>query len=130
MLLPVKLRSGLLPSPAILPRLLAKQVFSRLVVGWLVVFLLLLGASCTASAQALNKQKITASYVYNFAKNIEWPNEASLGRFEIAVYSADPSPVYAELSQLAERAKLKNLPIQNNATAPDRWQARYRLASA
>lgn len=66
--------------------------------------------SSSVSAQVLNKQKITASYLYNFAKNIEWPNESTMASFDIGIYGSDNPALFAELV-LLEKAKLKNLPI-------------------
>ncbi len=64
-----------------------------------------------AGAEALNKQKITASYLYNFAKNIEWPNESAMTSFDIGVYGSDNPSLFAELSQLKDKVKLRSLPI-------------------
>jgi len=62
-------------------------------------------------AQGLNKQKITASYLYNFAKNIEWPNQSAMTSFDIAVYGTSSPALMAELAVLRDRVKLRNLPI-------------------
>ena len=72
---------------------------------------LLLAAAGGALAQTINKQRLTASYLYNFAKNIEWPNEAGLTSFDIAVFHSEESAVYKELKQLSETGTLKNRPI-------------------
>lgn len=40
-------------------------------------------------AEAINKNKITASYVYNFAKNIQWPADDSRRTFSIALHRID-----------------------------------------
>lgn len=95
------------------------------------VLIIMFGVSTSvfAQTQAVNKQRLTASYLYNFAKNIEWPNEQGMATFDIAVFSADKSPVYTELTQLAEKAKLKNHPIKvsqiNGLTALDQYQLIY-----
>ncbi|WP_193747521.1 YfiR/HmsC family protein [Cellvibrio sp. OA-2007] len=73
--------------------------------------LLLLSAS-PVWAQGLNKEKITASYLYNFAKNIEWPNQATMTSFDLAVYGANNPALMAELAVLRDRVKLRNLPIR------------------
>lgn len=65
----------------------------------------------SAWAQGLNKQKITASYLYNFAKNIEWPNQAAMTSFDIGVYGPTNPALMAELAVLRDRMKLRNLPI-------------------
>jgi signal transduction histidine kinase/CheY-like chemotaxis protein len=65
-------------------------------------------------AQGLNKEKITASYLYNFAKNIEWPNQATMTSFDIAIYGTSNPALMAELAVLRDRVKLRNLPITVN----------------
>ncbi len=37
-------------------------------------------------SQNISKEELTASYIYNFAKNIEWPDEESRSTFSIALY--------------------------------------------
>jgi len=75
--------------------------------------LLLLSMFCVNSAwsQGLNKEKITASYLYNFAKNIEWPNQKAMTSFDIAVYGTSSSALMNELAVLQDKVKLRNLPI-------------------
>ncbi len=77
---------------------------------------LLLCATTPAVAQGLNKEKITASYLYNFAKNIEWPNQAAMTSFSIGVYGANNPALMSELAVLRDRVKLRNLPINVTAT--------------
>ena len=62
-------------------------------------------------AQGLNREKITASYLYNFAKNIEWPNQGSMTSFDLAIYGTSNTALMAELAVLRDRVKLRNLPI-------------------
>lgn len=62
--------------------------------------------------EGLNKEKITASYLYNFAKNIEWPNQSAMTSFDLAVYGASSSALMAELAVLRDRVTLRNLPIR------------------
>jgi signal transduction histidine kinase len=97
--------------PTVFFCLLIKQRVLRQYVCWLLTFMLVVSSHAFAQTQTLNKQRITATYIYNFAKNIEWPNEAAISSFEIAVFSADKTPVYNELVLLAENVKLKNQPI-------------------
>lgn len=79
---------------------------------------------------ALDKQKITVSYLYNFAKNIEWPNQAAMTSFDIGVYGADNPALMEELLVLKQRVKLRNLPI--NVTQVNRVDslAKYHLVYA
>ncbi len=78
--------------------------------------LLLLSMFCAnpAWSQGLNKEKITASYLYNFAKNIEWPNQKAMTSFDIAVYGTSSSALMNELAVLQDKVKLRNLPITVN----------------
>jgi signal transduction histidine kinase/ActR/RegA family two-component response regulator len=81
---------------------------------WLCLLLSLLVtavASPLVLAQGLDKQKITASYLYNFAKNIEWPNESGMSSFAIGIYGIENPQLLAELRLLANNVKLRNLPI-------------------
>jgi len=64
-----------------------------------------------AWSQGLNKEKITASYLYNFAKNIEWPNQAAMNSFAIGVYGTNNPVLMAELAVLRDKVKLRDLPI-------------------
>ena len=73
--------------------------------------LLLCCFSFVAQAQALNKHKITASYLYNFAKNIEWPDEQSMASFNIGFYGSDNPQLLNEIRTMAASVKLRNLPI-------------------
>ena len=77
--------------------------------SFFIVFLL---STNPVGAQGLNKEKITASYLYNFAKNIEWPNQSSMTSFDLAVYGASNPALMAELAVLRDRVKLRNLPIR------------------
>ncbi|GGY77645.1 hypothetical protein GCM10011613_22780 [Cellvibrio zantedeschiae] len=87
----------------------------------------MLSAHSFAQNQSVNKQRITASYIYNFAKNIEWPNEAAMTSFDIAVFSGEKTPVYSELEMLAEKVKLKNLPITISQVSAVKTLAKYQL---
>lgn len=73
--------------------------------------LLLCCFSFVSQAQALNKHKITASYLYNFAKNIEWPDEQSMASFNIGFYGSDNPQLLNEIRTMAASVKLRNLPI-------------------
>ncbi|MGM8228221.1 YfiR/HmsC family protein [Cellvibrio sp. ARAG 10.3] len=77
---------------------------------WLAL-LLLCCFSSASQAQALNKHKITASYLYNFAKNIEWPDEKSMASFNIGFYGSDNPQLLNEIRTMAASVKLRNLPI-------------------
>ncbi len=108
--------------------LFIKQV-PRQQLACLLVILVSMSNNVFAQTQTVNKQRLTASYLYNFAKNIEWPNEPGMATFDIAVFSPDKSPVYNELTQLAEKVKLKNHPIKvsqtNSVVVLDQYELIY-----
>ncbi len=110
------------------PRVFKPQPIKHCIYG-LLIFMFVVCSPVFAQTQTLNKQRITATYIYNFAKNIEWPNEAAITSFEIAVFSADKTPVYNELVLLAENVKLKNQPITvsqiNSVKALSKYQVVY-----
>ncbi len=89
--------------------------------------MLMIAGANTAWAQGLNKQKITASYLYNFAKNIEWPNQAAMTSFDIGVYGANNPSLMAELNVLRDKMKLRNLPIVVNQVNQVDALAKYHL---
>lgn len=76
-----------------------------------VLFLVTFVVAMPARAQALDKQKITVSYLYNFAKNIEWPNQEQMASFDIGVYGNHDPALMDELVTLQQRMKIGKLPI-------------------
>ncbi len=110
-----------------LPKLCARPI--KYCICGLLTFMFVVSGYAFAQTQTINKQRLTATYIYNFAKNIEWPNEAGLNSFEIAVFSPDKTPVYNELVLLAENVKLKNQPITvsqiNSVKALSKYQVVY-----
>lgn len=82
---------------------LRRAVFMLLCATWV--------AFVSATASALDKQKITVSYLYNFAKNIEWPNQATMTSFDIGIYGTYNPALMDELTVLKQRVKLRDLPI-------------------
>ena len=117
-----------MPIPAYFQRLIPSFRPNRLfqVIGLLLIFLAVHGS---LEAQTISRQKITASYLYNFAKNIEWPNESAMTSFDIALYGPDNQLLYTELSQLASKVQLRNLPIRvervTSIGSLDRYQMVY-----
>jgi signal transduction histidine kinase/CheY-like chemotaxis protein/uncharacterized coiled-coil protein SlyX len=95
-----------------LPQQVKLQVLS--LVFFPLSLLLFMCCANPAWAQGLNKEKITASYLYNFAKNIEWPNQTEMTSFDIAVYGTSSPALMNELAVLRDRVKLRNLPITVN----------------
>lgn len=75
----------------------------------LVFFLFLIAGSSFADGVA--RHQVSVAYVYNFAKNVEWPSRGRT-HFRIAVYgNADPALVEA-FGSLKERTRIQDLPIQ------------------
>jgi signal transduction histidine kinase len=62
-------------------------------------------------AQALEEQKIIASYLYNFAKNVDWPQMRSLRSFDIALYGEADPVLLAAMDGLQEKGKIHGLPV-------------------
>ncbi len=91
-----------------------------------VVLLMAISVS-SALAQGLNKQKVTVSYLYNFAKNIEWPNQPTMTSFDIGVYGANDPVLITELNVLRDNIKLRNLPIRVNQVSHVDELAKYHL---
>lgn len=93
------------------------------------VVLLCVCATNSAWSQGLNKEKITASYLYNFAKNIEWPNQSAMTSFAIGVYGTNNPALMAELAVLRDKVRLRNLPITvtqvNRIEALSKYQLVY-----
>lgn len=76
---------------------------------------------------ALDKQKITVSYLYNFAKNIEWPNQSAMTSFDIGVYGGYNPVLMDELKVLQQRVKLRGLPITVNQVSRIEMLGKYHL---
>jgi signal transduction histidine kinase/CheY-like chemotaxis protein len=95
-----------------LPPQARQQGFSLLLIP--LILIAIICYTTPAWAQGLNKEKITASYLYNFAKNIEWPNQATMTSFDIAVYGTSSPALMHELAVLRDRVKLRDLPITVN----------------
>lgn len=64
-----------------------------------------------AFAQQLKREEITAAYIFNFAKNIEWNEEGRISRFHFLILSNDKA-INREMSKLSASAKLKGKPIR------------------
>lgn len=105
--------------------ILSSPYISRYLAWLLALFFLSIESS--AQAQQANKQRITASYIYNFAKNIEWPNESGINSFDIAVYGAEKTPIYSELQLLAEKVTVRNLPITVSNVSTLKALGKYQL---
>lgn len=108
------------------PHTFLSSCWKRLAIA---VFLLAL----SLNGHALSRAQLSASYLYNFAQNILWPNEAELREFTIAVYGNDEPQLMATLQQLGGR-QLRGLPIRivkaNNLSQLDSYQLLYITSGA
>jgi PAS domain S-box-containing protein len=68
-----------------------------------------------AYAQQLKREVITAAYIFNFANNIEWHNEARIPEFHFLVISDDDA-INREMRKMAASKKLKGKPIRITVT--------------
>ncbi len=59
----------------------------------------------------VSKEQITASYIYNFAKNIEWPDESSAADFTIALYRVDNAAMENALFYLNKKFQVRGKPV-------------------
>jgi signal transduction histidine kinase len=76
---------------------------------FLVICFLLLFLN-SAFSQELLRHEAIAAFVYNFAKNIQWKNEAEIKEFHFLVIGQDED-VINELTKLAKTKTIRNKPI-------------------
>ncbi|MFT6390062.1 MAG: signal transduction histidine kinase [Cellvibrionaceae bacterium] len=76
------------------------------------LILTLLFYSHAPYAQPVNKEKLIVSYSYNFAKNIEWPQEQNIKTFTIALFEVDDTALINEFLKLKNRIRVKNSPVR------------------
>lgn len=103
-----------------------RQSFNAFCLALLMLFLVTVIAM-SPKATALDKQKITVSYLYNFAKNIEWPNQSAMTSFDIGVYGGYNPVLMDELKVLQQRVKLRGLPITVNQVSRIEMLGKYHL---
>lgn len=75
------------------------------------IILILMFLSFRTMAQKYSDAQIKTSFVYNFAKNIGWPNENDFKSFKIGLFEND-SLMISNFRQLAKIQKLKGEPIE------------------
>jgi len=63
-------------------------------------------------AQTADRAKLIVSYSYNFAKNIEWPQEIELDAFTIALFDVTNNEIISEFMKLNNRVNIKDVPIR------------------
>ncbi|WNO08400.1 YfiR/HmsC family protein [Teredinibacter sp. KSP-S5-2] len=65
----------------------------------------------SAQEQQLSAHQITASYLYNFAKNVRWPNEERQESFKLALYQSNNAELHQALSYLEQNMTLRGKAI-------------------
>jgi len=80
-----------------------------------------------AAAQDRNKPKVTASYIYNFARNVEWPERQNDSAFKIGLYRIDDKPLEESLSFLENNFQLAKRPIEVESLNTLKTMADYQL---
>ncbi len=76
----------------------------------LVTILTVILAKSQAFSQALTEPQIKSAYLYNFAKEITWPNQSQLDTFKIALLTYN-NAIYNILKGAEGQKKVKNLPL-------------------
>lgn len=75
--------------------------------------------------QQVSREEVMASYIINFAKNIEWLDEDEIDEFHIMVISSD-SKLINELDKISKRRRVKNkavkIAVKDHLTAIDNVQ--------
>src|SRR5258706_8167814 len=64
-----------------------------------------------SNAQQFERHRVVVAYVYNFAKNIKWLNEAQLNEFQFHVITQDES-YRQEFTKLAATKTIRGKPIR------------------
>lgn len=68
--------------------------------------------SNNATSLTADKAQLIVSYSYNFAKNIEWPQEQEMESFTIALFEVSESGLINEFLKLNQRVTIKNIPVR------------------
>ncbi len=85
--------------------------------------------SPSSIAQSLSKDQITASYLYNFIKNIRWPEQEKLKQIKLGVYQSNDPNLVNQLQSHFSGTKINGIPISvsrvSNAQALTDFQLVY-----
>ncbi|NLH62189.1 MAG: DUF4154 domain-containing protein [Ignavibacteriales bacterium] len=81
-----------------------KQIFLLLLFYFSAATFLLL------NAQGTERDDVISAYIYNFARNVTWQNEAGISEFNFLVIGSDPG-ILASLTRMSESKKLRNKKI-------------------
>jgi len=63
------------------------------------------------SAQQVKREVAISAYIYNFAKNVQWPNEAQLKEFNFLIIGQDEK-IAQELQNMAKSKTIREKPIR------------------
>ena len=80
-----------------------------------------------SQADEKSKEQITTAYLYNFAKNIEWPRENYLSNFKIAGFNLKNRRLVEELKLLCKTTTLRKLPIQFESVSDSNKLSQYQM---
>lgn len=70
-----------------------------------------LGSTLHVKAQQTSRSVAMSAYIYNFAKNVQWQNEASIKEFHFLIVGQDDN-LLRELTTLSKVKTLRNKPIK------------------
>ena len=87
-----------------------KRIAFTLAFKAIIMILVLVVFPSTKLNAQLSDSKIKTVYTYQFAQNIEWPDEQAIDSFRIAVYATSTS-LMLDFNEIAKTKTLKNKPI-------------------
>lgn len=76
-----------------------------------ILFIFYIQQSTPVAAKQLQRPVAVSAYIYNFAKNMEWQNEASLKEFNFLVIGQDEK-IIQEMRNLAKSKTIREKPIR------------------
>ena len=82
----------------------------------LILFICILGQSALVNAQQIQRQVAISAYMYNFAKNMEWKNEAQLKEFQFLIVGQDER-IVQEMRNMAQSKTIRDKPIRVTTTS-------------
>lgn len=89
-----------------------KASFFRVIPACLILWILIGFSPAANSADSADRESLTVAYLYNFAKNVEWPKQSISGEFEIGVYGEADVSLKSAFDLLVNNNKLQGVPIR------------------
>jgi len=83
----------------------------RLTRFFAIFFIYFTWQSALVSAQQVQRQVAISAYIYNFAKNMEWQNEAQLKEFNFLIIGQDEK-IIQEMRNMAKSKTIREKPIR------------------